>query len=237
MLRREFTVAKKVQRATAYVCGLGLSEFYLNGSKVGDEVLSPALSDYTKRAYYVAYDVTKHLRKGANAVGVILGNGRFYAPRSQVPTGTTSYGYPKLLFQMHVEYEDGTLLEVASDSGWKLTTDGPIRANNEYDGEDYDARNEMPRWSAPGSMTRSGSAPWGSLAPAACWRAQMINPIRVVQTLKPVSATQKGPGVWIVDMGQNMVGWCRLQGVRPARHAGLPAPRRDAQAGRHALPG
>ena len=84
MLRREFAVEKKVRRATAYVSGLGLYEFYLNGSKVGDQVLSPGLTDYTKRALYVTFDVTKQLRKGANAAGIILGNGRFYAPRSSV---------------------------------------------------------------------------------------------------------------------------------------------------------
>jgi alpha-L-rhamnosidase len=102
MLRREFTVEQKVRRATAYVCGLGLSEFYLNGRKVGDQVLSPGLTDYSKRVLYVTFDVTKELKPGANAAGIILGNGRFYAPRSSVPTATVSYGYPKLLFQMHV---------------------------------------------------------------------------------------------------------------------------------------
>ena len=112
MLRREFAVEKKVRRATAYVCGLGLSEFYLNGRKVGDRVLSPALSDYTKRAFYVTYDVTKRVKKGRNAVGVMLGNGRFYAPRSTVPTGTVSYGFPKLLFQLRLEYADGTSAKI-----------------------------------------------------------------------------------------------------------------------------
>jgi len=94
---------------------LGLSEFYVNGRKIGDAVLSPALSDYTKRAFYVTYDVTRQLKPGKNAVGVILGNGRFYAPRSTVPTGTVSYGLPKLLFQMRVEYVDGTSAEIVSD--------------------------------------------------------------------------------------------------------------------------
>jgi alpha-L-rhamnosidase len=211
MLRRGFTVGKKVRRATAYVCGLGLSEFYLNGRKVGDQVLSPALSDYSKRDFYVTFDVTKQLHKGANAIGIILGNGRFYAPRATVPTGTTSYGYPKLLFQMHVEYQDGTSAEVVSDSGWKLTTDGPIRANNEYDGEDYDARMEMPGWSAPGFDDAKWQCAQGVTAPGGVLAPQMISPIRVVQTLKPVAVTQTSPGVWILDMGQNMVGWCRIK--------------------------
>ena len=211
MLRREFAVEKKITRATAYVCGLGLHEFYLNGKRVGDQVLSPGLTDYTKRALYVTFDVTKQLRKGVNAAGILLGNGRFYAPRSTVPTGTTSYGYPKLLFQMRIEYDDGTSGEVISDSGWTLTTDGPIRANNEYDGEDYDARREMPGWSAPGYDDAKWQRAQGVTAPGGELAAQMINPIRITETLKPVAVTQPRPGVWIFDLGQNMVGWCRLK--------------------------
>ena len=216
MLRREFAVEKKVKRATAYVCGLGLYEFYLNGSKVGDQVLSPGLTDYTKRALYVTFDVTKQLRKGANTAGIILGNGRFYAPRSGVPTGTTSYGYPKLMFQMRVEYQDGTATEVVSDGSWKLTTDGPIRANNEYDGEDYDARKEMPGWSEAGFDDAKWQRAQGVTAPGGVLAAQMIAPIRVMQTLKPVAVTQPKPGVWILDLGQNMVGWCRIKVSGPS---------------------
>ena len=211
MLRREFGVEKKVRRATAYVCGLGLNEFYPNGKKIGDQVLSPGLTDYSKRALYVTFDVTKELKKGANVTGIILGNGRFYAPRSSVPTGTTSYGYPKLLFQMHVEYQDGTSEEVVSDGSWKLTADGPIRTNNEYDGEDYDGRMEMPGWSAPGFDDGRWQVAQGVTAPDGKLAAQMINPIRIMQTLKPIAVTQPKPGVWIFDLGQNMVGWCRIK--------------------------
>ncbi len=211
MLRRPFEVEKKVRRATAYVCGLGLYEFYLNGEKVGDQVLSPGLTDYTKRALYVTFDVTKQLKKGANVAGIILGNGRYYAPRSSVPTGTTSYGFPKLLFQMRVQYEDGTSAEVVSDGSWQLSADGPIRANNEYDGEDYDARMEMPGWSAPGFNDAKWQPAQGVTAPGGKLAAQMIEPIRVTETLKPIALTQPRPGVWIFDMGQNMVGWCRIK--------------------------
>jgi len=211
MLRREFAVEKKVRRATAYVCGLGLSEFYLNGRKVGDHVLSPALTEYTKRACYVTYDVTKQLRKGANAAGIILGNGRFYAPRSKVPTGTASYGYPKLLFQMNIEYQDGTSAELVSDEAWSLTTAGPIQANNEYDGEEYAATREMDGWSTAGFSASQWQPAQAVTAPGGMVVAQMINPIRVVETLKPVAVAQPKPGVWVYDLGQNMVGWCRLK--------------------------
>ena len=89
MLRREFAVEKKVRRATAYVCGLGLSEFYLNGKKVGDQVLSPALTDYSKRAFYVTYDVTKQLKKGANAARGHPGQRALLCPARE---GTDGHG-------------------------------------------------------------------------------------------------------------------------------------------------
>ncbi len=216
MLRQEFAVGKKIQRATVYVSGLGLSELYLNGEKVSLDVLSPGLTDYSKRVLYVTYDVTKQLRRGRNALGVILGNGRFYAPRADIPTGTASYGFPKLRLQMSLQYEDGTEEEVTSDTSWKLTTEGPIRSNNEYDGEDYDARREMPRWSEAGFNDLDWQAAKEVSAPGGGMSSQMIEPIRVVEILKPIALTQPRPGVWIFDLGQNMVGWCRLKVSGPA---------------------
>ena len=87
-LRKEFSVGKKIKFATVSFSGLGLSELYLNGKKVGDHVLSPAFAQYDKREFYVTYDVTKNLQRGENALGVIFGNGRFYADRSKVYAGT-----------------------------------------------------------------------------------------------------------------------------------------------------
>jgi len=209
-LRKEFTASRQVRRATAYFSGLGLSELYVNGQKAGDAVLSPGLTDYTKRIFYVTRDVTQMIRAGHNAIGVILGNGRFYSPRTRTPTGTLGYGFPKLCLQLEVEYTDGTRDEIVSDPSWKLTTAGPIQANNEYDGEEYDARRDMPGWDAVGfddakwTPAKNVSAPGGKLV------AQMMEPIRVTGTLKPIAITEPKPGVFIFDMGQNMVGWCRL---------------------------
>jgi alpha-L-rhamnosidase len=215
-LRKEFTVEKKIARATAYYSGLGLSELYVNGQKAGDAVLSPGLTDYTKRIFYVTRDVTHMLRKGDNAIGVILGNGRFYAPRTKTPTGTQSYGFPKLCLQLEVEYTDGTRAEIVSDPSWKLTTAGPIQANNEYDGEAYDARREMPGWNAVHFDDAMWTAAQSVAAPGGTLAAPMIEPIRVTGTLKPVAMTEPKPGVYIFDLGQNLVGWCRLTVRGPA---------------------
>jgi len=226
LLRREFALHKKVRRATAYVSGLGLFEFYLNGRKVGDHVLEPGLTDYSKRIFYVTFDVTKELKKGSNAVGVMLGNGRFYAPRLRTPTDTVSYGLPRLLFELRVEYTDNTTDAIVSDGAWSVTTNGPIRANNEYDGEEYDARKELEGWSRPGfddsawQQARIVTAPGGVLA------AQMMEPMRVTQTLRPAAMTEAQPGVYIFDFGQNLAGWCRL---RVAGQAGVKISLRHAE--------
>jgi alpha-L-rhamnosidase len=210
MLRKDFNVSGPVKRATLYISGLGLSEAYVNGDKIGDGVLVPALSDYDKRVYYLTYDVTSRLTAGANALGVILANGRYFAPRHKVPTFTRTFGYPKLLLQLEIQYSDGKMVRVVSDESWRLTTEGPIRANNEYDGEIYDARREMPGWSRPGFDDSGWQKARAVKGPAGVLSSQMIEPIRITETLKPVAVNQASPGVYIFDMGQNMVGWCRL---------------------------
>jgi alpha-L-rhamnosidase len=215
-LRKEFALDKPVRRATVYISGLGSSELQINGTKISDHALSPALSEYPKRVYYVTHDVTTALASGNNTLGVILGNGRFYAPRLGSPTITQTFGYPKLLLQLHIEFTDGTAQDIVTDESWTLSTDGPIIANNEYDGEEYDARKEFPGWSAPGFDDRQWQKAQPVSAPGGVLSAQMIKPIRVVERLRPVSVTERRPGVFIVDLGQNIVGWCRLrvQGAR-----------------------
>ena len=211
MLRREFVVDKKIKRATAYISGLGLSELYLNGKKVGNEVLSPGLTEYPKTVFYVTHDVSEQLKRGKNCFGVWLGNGRYYAPRSGSPTSTRTYGYPKLLLQLALEFADGTKTNLIGDESWRLTTNGPIRANNEYDGEEYDARQEMPGWAKAGFNDSTWQAAQPVAAPGGRLAAQMMEPIRVMETLRPVSVKEVKPGLFIFDMGQNMVGWCRLK--------------------------
>lgn len=217
MLRREFSVDRKVKRATAYMCGLGFSELCLNGRKVGDRVLSPGLTDYRKRALYVNCDVTDELRHGLNAVGVILGNGRFFAPRKVACSPAVNFGFPKLLFQMEIEYDDGTIETVTSDDSWKLTADGPIRENNEYDGEAYDARKEIEGWSEPGFVEDER---WQAAklvdGPTGVLNSEMAEPMRVVETVRPVAITSPSPGVYVFDLGQNIAGWCRLTVKGPA---------------------
>lgn len=215
-LRRQFNVPHEIKRATAYICGLGYFDLYMNGKKIGKQVLSPALAQYNVRSYYMTFDVTKDLVKGENAIGVILGNGRFFAPRLKVPTKTETYGFPKMLFQLNIEYADGKTQSVVSDTNWRITADGPIRSNNVYDGEIFDARKEMPGWDKAGFVSSHWMRARKVSDPSENISAQMEQPNEVMQTLKPKSVKELRRGVYIYDMGQNMVGWASLK-VRAKR--------------------
>ena len=210
-LRKEVHLTKKVKSANAYISGMGLFELHLNGQKIGNHVLEPGLTEYSRRVFYEAFDVTKNMQNGVNVIGVILGNGRYFAPRQEVPISTRTFGYPRLFLQLQIQYDDNSTETVISDESWRITVNGPIRANNEYDGEEYDAQMEMPGWDNPAfddakwEKVQLVSAPEGTL------RAENIEPIRVTGTIKPIAVNMPQPGMYVFDMGQNMVGWCQLK--------------------------
>lgn len=219
-LRKEFDAGRDIAQARLYISGLGLYECYLNGCRVGEDVLAPTATDYTKTVCYNVYDVTDLLDEGVNTIGVILGNGRFFSMRTVTYTipftqvtipGVRNYGYPKLLAQLEITDSEGNRTVVASDENWKLTTDGPIVANNEYDGETYDARLEMPGWSRNGYDDSSWRDARSVAAPEGRLTAQANPNIRVMDTVEPVSIAALNDSTWIVDMGQNMVGWLAVE--------------------------
>ena len=215
-LRREFPVNKKVNRATAYVCGLGFFDLYLNGELIGDQLMNPSLTGYDKRLLYVTYDVTKNIKPGNNALGAILSNGRFFAPRIKDPVPMYSYGYPRLFMQVNIEYTDGTKEIVASDEKWKVTSNGPIRASNEYDGEEYDARMEINNWAAAGFNDVSWKRADMMQNPGGKMEAQTMEPIRMEEIIRPKKILQPKPGIFMVDFGQSFYGVVRLKVTGPA---------------------
>ena len=209
-LRKEFALTKEVKRATVHIAGMGLYELFINGQRIGEQVLAPAPTDYRKTILYNTYDVTPQLQK-ENAIGVILGNGRFYTMRQNYkPYKIPTFGYPKLRLNLIVEYTDGSRQTITSDISWKLTTEGPIRSNNEYDGEEYDARKELGDWNRAG-YDDTNWIPAGRVSiPSGTLRAQMMPGMKVTESLKPVSIRKQGDKQ-ILDIGQNMAGWLRIR--------------------------
>ncbi|MGD9201553.1 MAG: family 78 glycoside hydrolase catalytic domain, partial [Chitinispirillia bacterium] len=215
-LRKQFTIEKKIKQAFVFYSGLGWSELYINGSKIGNEVLSPALSEYPKRILYLSHDITAELNTGKNLVGVILGNGRFFAPRSVVYAAMPTYGFPKLRMHIRIEYTDNTVDTIVSDESWKITTKGPIVSNNHFDGEEYDARKELTGWTDSSYDDSFWEKAEPAIIPEGILSSQMIEPIRVTDILKPISVNEPKPGVFIFDLGQNITGWCRLKVSGPS---------------------
>ena len=224
----------QVKRAVVYVSGLGYYECYLNGVKLGDQVCGPMYTDYDKSVPYNTYDATdvftETQKMGADdiEIGVVLGNGRYYALRMDK---CVHYGDPCLLFQMEIEYADGSKELVVSDQSWKGTDAGPISENNDYDGEVADGRgaklitidsdearfseNMEPRY----LETRFGKAFAVSTpydvdvveGPKGKMVAQMIPPMRENMEIKAVSIKEIESGRYIIDFGQNFVGVPRIK--------------------------
>lgn len=215
--RKTFAIDKKIKQARAYVSGVGYYELYLNGKKVGDHVLDPAFTKYDKRVLYVTYDVTQQLTKGQNAVGAVLGSGWY-----NMHTIDTWEFYkapwrarPALLCQLRIDFTDGSSQTIATDQTWKVST-GPIVFDGIRNGETYDARLENKGWDTANFNDAAWSPAQVVAGPKGTLCAQMILPIRVMKTIKPVGITEPKPGVFVFDMGQNFAGWARLNVTGPA---------------------
>lgn len=208
-LRHEFRLADKpVARARLYATALGVYEAHLNGERVGEDVLAPGWTDYQARVQYQTYDVTEQVRAGANAIGVALAPG-WYAGYVGM-FGPHQYGKtPAFLGQLEVSYEDGTTTRVTSGTDWRATG-GPVRHADLLMGEDYDARAETPGWTAPGY----DASDWLDVQEAKDVKvapvAQVDAPSQVMTELPAKKVTEPKPGVFVFDLGQNMVGAARL---------------------------
>lgn len=232
MLRKEFSVDKEIEKAVAFVSGLGYFEFYVNGEKVGDDVLVPNNTNYGKRpllgdmyinvednfkeykVMYLAYDITNQLQEGKNAIGAILGNG-FYNPRMFWCEG---YGTPRFFGQIHITYTDGSEGVIVSDQSWKAAK-SPILKNMVYYGETYDARLEQAGWSNAGFDETSWESVVQKEAPFGKLMAHTSPTDKVMEQLKPVKIEMLENGNYFVDFGKEISGWVRLNNVEaPAGH-------------------
>ena len=227
--RKTFQAAKPIRSARLYVTALGLYDLFVNGQHVGSDLFRPGWTDFSRRVPYQVVDLTQHLKPGANALGLTLGDGWF--------SGYVGFGHQHnhygsrnaLLAQLEVEYADGTRQTIATDGSWRTSADGPLRSSDMLMGEEYDATREMPGWNTPAF----DDAKWGTAAvietpeiktppnvvrtvASACpggvhLVAQAGPSVHRVLTLQPKSITQKPAGVYVFDLGQNMVGWVRLK--------------------------
>jgi alpha-L-rhamnosidase len=219
MLRRAFTVTKPVARARLYASGLGYGDYSLNGARVSDRVLDPQFTNYAKTVLYTTTDVTPLVRRGANVIGAVLGSGKFDDAARTWDWGWENAEWratPRLRLDLVVTYTDGTTLLVASDSSWRVDVGGPVRYDNYYLGETYDARRERRGWDAPGFNDGAWPAARVVPGPAGAVRAESAEPTRVVATRAAGKRSAPVRGVIVYDVGQNLSGWATLR-VRAPR--------------------
>ncbi|MCX6997425.1 MAG: family 78 glycoside hydrolase catalytic domain [Kiritimatiellaeota bacterium] len=212
LLRKEFTVSKKVARARLYVSAAGYYEASLNGRRVGDAVLDPGFTAYNKRVLYATHDVTSQIRSGANAIGVTLGRG-FYAIDQ---AGVMWFGgapwwthKPRALVKLDVTFTDNTHEIVVSGADW-LAKDGPTTFDSLFKGEIHDARQSPASWNAAGYDTAGWAKAAVTTAPAVLVKAQMAEPMRVVDTLTATSITQPQLGKYVFKFPVMTAGWFKL---------------------------
>ncbi len=211
MIRKTFDASKPVASARMYISSLGIYEPFLNGSRVGDQVLTPGWTAYDARVQYQVYDVTKQLRQGANAIGLMLGSGWF---RSNLGWEANWGIWGKelaLICELRLRYADGTENVIATDGSWKSFNDGPVRMTGIYEGETYDARKEVAGW----NTTKFDDSQWNAVRAGDRPKAKLVAhetvPVKRIQELKPVKIFKTPKGTQVVDFGQNMVGWVRLR--------------------------
>jgi alpha-L-rhamnosidase len=209
-----FSVEKPIQKARVYLSGVGLHELHLNGKKVGDHVLDPNVSSFNKRILYVTYDITDLLKK-RNVFGVIVGPG--------------FYGIPKLRLQAEIFFTDGTVKKILTNKvlmnaeySWTVST-GPIISSSLYDGELYDAREEKPGWDSVGpARINDRNNTWVIYLdpPGGKMVSQKLEPIKVVDTIIPVTISEPVAGTYVLDVGQNVAGWAAIK-VKGKRGTGI----------------
>ncbi len=215
LLRKEFSISRKISRATLYATALGLYEVYLNGKKAGDQFLAPEWTDYAKRVQYQTYDVTNLIQDQNNVIGATLADG-WYAGSLWSHFYRGRYGWNRRLkAQLVLEFTNGTADTICTDDTWKIWNDGPVREASIFDGEVFDDRYNPKGWMKP----EFDISCWKNVVidntVSVSLNAQKNEPIKVVKELKPIGIIEVkrekyDPLRYIIDMGQNMAGWIRL---------------------------
>lgn len=214
MFRKEFMVNKDIHSAMLYITAAGYYSASLNGEKIGKNYLEPTWTNAEKRNYYTAYDLTNQLNQTENCLGVTLGNG-FYNPlpltfwgrrnlRKVLPTGN-----PTFIAHLKITYQDGATEELSTDQSWRYAY-GPIKKNNVYLGEVYDARAEISGWQNVGFNDDHWRLSTENMGPGGKLQKAFFPPIQVTDSKTPISIASVHNGNYLVDMGVNFTGIFRM---------------------------
>jgi len=208
--RKEFTISKRLKEAYLFISGLGHYTAFINGDKTGTGYLTPGWTNYDKSVLYNSYDITELLQQGANAIGVVVGNGFYYINQERYFKLLTAFGEPSLICQLRLIFEDGSIEIIITGPGWKCTP-SPITYSSIYGGEDYDARLEQDGWNAPGFNDSSWQSPVLIHPPAGKLIAEQDYPVSVIESFDAKEIKSLSSGGFLYDFGQNASGISELK--------------------------
>ncbi|WP_231426200.1 MULTISPECIES: glycoside hydrolase family 78 protein [Pedobacter] len=204
---KQFELTKSVKSARLYITSHGLYEASINGKRVGDQYFTPGWTSYQKRLQYQTYDVTALLNTGKNETFVTVGDG-WYRGNLEFKSKRNIYGKEVgLLYQLEVTYTDGSVIKFNSDGTWKVSFEGPIRKSDIYNGETFDA--QLIR-----TAVNLKSSAWKAVKVLDLNKDNLVAPIGPAVTkhenIKAVKIFKTPKGETVVDFGQNLVGWVKL---------------------------
>ncbi|WP_129670216.1 glycoside hydrolase family 78 protein [Phytoactinopolyspora endophytica] len=215
LFRRSFTLDQKVARARLYVTAHGVYECFINGTRVGDMELTPGFTSYWSNLQVQTFDVTDMLRPGENVLGAIVSDGWFRGQDSGYRL-TNLYGDSvALLAQLHVHGTDDSHVRIGTDPEWSSST-GAIREADLFQGQTTDLSKKPRDWCTPGSQSSGWQPVMVRGHDLSRLTSSPMPPVRRVEELRPVAVTRPHPDRQVVDLGQNINGWIRLDNLGPA---------------------
>lgn len=210
LFRKNFDIkdSKEVDFVRFYIAAPSFYEAYINGERIGENVLDPAQTNFNDYMFYTAYNIPVEQLKKENILGIMLGNGWY---NQNVVWGKSMiYGQPIVMGQLQIVYKNGNVKTIGTDASWKWA-EGPITYTNIYTGEHYDARKEINDWSSIiDSKTTWENAIIAQKHPSKIVE-QFAEPIQVMDSIQPIKLTSSKNGNYIYDFGQNFTGWTKLQ--------------------------
>lgn len=210
--RKSFPIDKEIKEARAYISAAGYYELFINGQRVGKNVLDPGYTHFDKRNLYVTHDVTRLLQQGENAIAAVVGNG-WYNEQSVAVWNFHQARWrnrPRLLCEVRIKYTDGTESVIATDGNWK-TTSAAYTYNNLYSGDRFDARLETTGWKNAGYDDSAWKQAVTAEAPSPLLDAQTMPGIQVVEEIAPSGFRKFSDRLYVYTFPKNIAGFCRLK--------------------------
>jgi alpha-L-rhamnosidase len=213
LLTRDFEIDAPILSARAYACGLGLYELEVNGKKAGEEYLLPGFHCYDGMIQYQTFDLTDLVKQGQNRIGAMLAPG-WYKGSLTFDRMDNAYGDTmQFICELHIICKDGREFVISTDDTWNAHP-SPVLSSNIYDGETWDARKEIPFWSAPETQLPSDKVSIYS-KDTSLLQARFDPKITVKGIFPPVQLLHTPKGETVLDFGQNMTGWVEFDVSEP----------------------